>query len=219
MHVMRTPLFFLFLSIFSCAAFGQLVFEQPEQSFKAKPEEDSITAKYRFRNAGIESVNIEKVQTSCGCTTASLKKTEYAPGESGEIEAKFTIGGRSGRQEKAILVTTTQAKEKPIVLRLLVDIEDQIRIQPELVLWRVGEQGDPKKIQITIADGPPVKILSVISDNPLMKAELSEVQPGKIYEIQVTPMNLKEQGGATILIRTNYPAQNPRTRYAYARVK
>ena len=102
---------------------------------------------------------------------------------------------------------------------LLVDIEDQIRIQPELVLWRVGEQADPKKIEVTVADDAPVKIVSVLSDNPSIKAELSELKPGKKYEIQITPTDLSRQGGATILIHTDYPPQNPQTRYAYARIK
>lgn len=216
---MRKPVFFLLLSFFAASAYGQLVFEQPEQSFKAKPVEGSIVAKYRFTNTGTVSVKIENVQTSCGCTTASLKKTEYAPGESGEIEARFTIGGRIGKQEKAILVTTSDAREKPIQLKLLVDIEDQIRIQPELVLWRVGEQADPKKIEVTVADDAPVKIVSVLSDNPSIKAELSELKSGKKYEIQITPTDLSRQGGATILIHTDYPPQNPQTRYAYARIK
>jgi Protein of unknown function (DUF1573) len=205
-HNMRTSFFILLLSIFAVSAHGQLVFDQPEQSFKAKPEQESIVAKYRFTNSGKEPVKVGNVQTSCGCTVASLKKTDYAPGESGEIEAKFTFGGRVGRQEKAILVNTSETKDKPIVLRLVVDIEDQISIQPESVFWRVGEQPDPKKIEVTIADNAPVKILS-------------EVKPGKEYEIQITPTDVSRQAGATLLIHTNYPQQNPQTRYAYARIK
>jgi len=216
---MRTPVFLLFLSLFTCSTYGQLVFDQPEQSLKARPEQEMIVAKYRFINSGKESVKIENVQTSCGCTTAALKKTEYAPGESGEIEAKFSFGGRVGKQEKAIVVTTSQARDKPTVLRLLVDIKDPVQIQPQLVLWRVGEQPNAKKIQITVADDASVKILSVASDNPSIKAELSEVKPGKEYEIEITPSDLSQPAGATFLIHTNYPTQNPRTLYAYARVK
>jgi len=216
---MRTPNFFLFLFLFTCSSYGQLVFDQPEQSFMVKPEQEMIVAKYRFTNAGKESVKIENVQTSCGCTTAALKKTDYATGESGEIEAKFSFGGRVGKQEKAIVVTTSQTRDKPTVLRLLVDIKDPIQIQPELVLWRIGEQPKPKKIQITVADDASAKVVSVASDNPSIKAELTEVKPGKEYEIEVTPTDLSRPAGATFLIRTDYPTQNPRTRYAYARVK
>jgi len=216
---MRTPVFFLFLFLFACSTYGQLVFDHPEQSFKAKPEQEMIVAKYRFTNAGKESVKIENVQASCGCTTAALKKTDYAPGESGEIEAKFSFGGRVGKQEKAIAVTTSQARDKPTVLRLLVDIEDPIQIQPELVFWRIGEQPNPKKIQIAVANDASVKVVSVASDNPSIKAELTEVKPGRQYEIEITPTDLSRPAGATFLIRTDYPTQNPRTRYAYARVK
>jgi hypothetical protein len=218
-HPMRIPIFFLFLCLFACSTYGQLVFDQPEQSFKARPEQEIIVAKYRFANTGKESVKIENVQTSCGCTTAGLKKTDYAPGESGEIDAKFSFGGRIGRQEKAILVTTSQARERPTILRLLVDIEDPVQIQPELVLWRVGEQPNTKKIQITVADNAKVKILSVASDNPSIKAQLSELKPGKEYQIEITPTDVSQPAGATFLIRTDSPTQNPRTRYAYARVK
>jgi hypothetical protein len=217
--LMRTPFFILLFSVFAVSAQAQLVFDQPEQSFKAKPEEGSVDAKYRFTNNGKEPVKIENVKTSCGCTTAALKKTDYAPGESGEIDAKFTFGGRVGRQEKVILVSTSQARENPIALRLVVDIEDQIHIQPELVFWRVGEQPDPKKIEVTVADNASVKILSVVSDNPLIRAQLSEVKPGKEYEIQITPTDVSQKGSATLLILTNYPQQNPQTRYAYARIK
>src|SRR5262249_33390756 len=160
---MRTPVFFLFLFLFACSTYGQLVFDQPEQSFKTKPEQEMVVAKYRFTNTGKESVRIENVQTSCGCTTAALKKNDYAPGELGEIEAKFSFGGRVGKQEKAILVRTSQAREKPTVLRLLVDIEDPIQVQPELVLWRIGETPNPKKIQITVAENVSAKVLSVAS--------------------------------------------------------
>jgi hypothetical protein len=55
---MRTPVFILFFSLFACSAYGQLVFDQPEQSFKARPEQEMIIAKYRFTNAGKELVKI-----------------------------------------------------------------------------------------------------------------------------------------------------------------
>ena len=32
------------------------------------------------------------------------------------------------------------------------NIEETVKIEPEVVLWRVGEQPDPKTIHIAIAD-------------------------------------------------------------------
>ena len=212
---MRTLLFLLWA--FAGSAFGQLAWENPEQTFNSKPQDASVVAKYRFTNNGKESIKIENVKTSCGCTTAALTKTDYAPGESGEIEAKFIFAGRTGRQEKAIMVTTSVAPKEPTILRLVVNIEEPVKIQPEVVFWRVGDQPDPKTIHIAVADDSPAKIASVESDNPAVKVQLKEVKPGKEYEVQVTPASVTQPGGATLLIRTD--GDNPQTKYAYVRIK
>jgi hypothetical protein len=214
---MRTLVFLM--CAFASSAFGQLTWENPEQTFNSKPQDESVVAKYRFTNTGKQSLKIENVKTSCGCTTAALTKTEYAPGESGEIEAKFVFSGRTGRQEKAITVTTSAAPQQPTVLRLFVNIEEAVKIQPEMVLWRVGEQPEPKTIHIAVADDSPAKLVSVTSDNPSVKVQITELKPGKEYEVQVTPANVNQPAAATLMIRTNYPLDNPETKYAYARIR
>jgi Protein of unknown function (DUF1573) len=214
---MRTLVFLL--CAFAGSAFGQLTWENPEQTFNSKPQDQSVVAKYRFTNTGKQSLKIGSVKTSCGCTTAALTKTEYAPGESGEIEAKFVFAGRTGRQEKAITVSTSDTPQQPTILRLVVNIEEPVKIQPEVVLWRVGDQPEPKTIHVAVADDSPAKIVSVTSDNPSVKVQTTEVKPGKEYEVQVTPADVNQPGAATLMIRTNYPQNNPETRYAYARIR
>ena len=111
-------------------AFGQLSWENPKQTFDAKSLDRAIVAKYRFTNVGTQPVKIQDIKVSCGCTTAVLSKTEFAPGESGEIEAKFTFGGRTGKQQKAIAVTTSDSPQQPTILRLVVNIEETVKIHP-----------------------------------------------------------------------------------------
>ena len=214
---MRTSVLLLFA--FAGSAFGQLTWENPEQTFNAKPAEQSIVARYRFTNTGKEPVKIVGVSTSCDCTTAAMTKTEYAPGESGEIEVKFSFGGRTGRQVNTISVTTSAAPHQPAILQLRVNIEELVRIEPQLVFWRVGEQPDPKTIHIAIANGASVKVLRVRSDNPAFKVKLIELKPGKEYEIRVTPSKVTEPTGAILVIQTDHPPERPQIRYAYARIK
>src|ERR1700758_5610165 len=124
---MRTLVFLM--CAFASSAFGQLTWDNPEQMFNSKPQDESVVAKYRFTNTGEQSLKIGSVKTSCGCTTAALTKTEYAPGESGEIEAKFVFAGSTGRQEKAITVSTSDTPQQPTILRLVVNIEEPVKIQ------------------------------------------------------------------------------------------
>jgi hypothetical protein len=214
---MRLLLFLL--SLFTGSAFGQLTWATTEQTFDSKPKDMGVVAKYKFTNTGTTPIKIQNVRTSCGCTTAALSKTDYAPGESGEIDAKFTFSGRTGRQEKAIMVATSADPEQPTILRLHVYIQETVKIEPEIVLWRVGQQPDPKAIHIAIAEDVPAKIVSVTSDNPGLKVKLTELKPGKEYEAQITPDSVAQPAAATLLILTDYPPDNPETKYAYARIK
>jgi len=207
------------LCLFAGSGFGQLAWETTEQTFNSKPQEKEVVAKYKFTNTGEKPIQIQNVHTSCGCTTAALSKTSYAPGESGEIEAKFIFSGRTGKQEKAIAVATSANPEQPTILKLHVYIQETVNIEPAIVLWRVGDQPDPKAIHISIADDVSAKIVSVTSDNPALKVKLTEVRPGREYEAQITPDSVAQPAAATLMIQTDYPPDNPETKYAYARIK
>jgi hypothetical protein len=197
---------------------GELNWENPEQTFDAKSLDKAIVAKYRFTNVGTQPVKIQDIKASCGCTTAALSKIEFAPGESGDIEVKFTFGGRAGKQQKAIAVTTSASPEQPTILRLVVNIEETVKIQPAFVMWMAGEAAVPKTIRITVAEDAPVKIESVVSDNPGIKVQLAELRAGKEYELQVAPDDTRQPTVATLMIKTDYPPDNPEMRYAYARI-
>ena len=200
-------------------ALGQLTWENPEQTLQANSLDKAVVAKYRFTNVGTEPVKVLDVKASCGCTTTALSKTEFAPGESGEIEAKFTFGGRTGEQQKAIAVTTSASPEQPTILRLVVNIEETVKIQPAFVMWMAGERAVSKTIHITVAEDAPVKIESVVSDDSGVKVQMTELRAGKEYELQVIPDDTRQPTVAKLMIKTDYPKDNPEMRYAYARIK
>ena len=209
----------LLLATLATPVFGQLKWENPDQTLTAKPLDKVAVARFRFTNAGSAPVRITDIKPSCGCTTASLEKTGYAPGESGEIVASFKFEGRRGHQEKYVTVATDWVPPQTTYLHFAVNIPEPITIQPELVLWRVGDRLEPKTVRITVPDEIPEKVVSVQADNPAVKLELHEIRPGKELEVKVTPATTSQPSGATLLIRTDYPPHNPKTHYAYVRVK
>jgi len=178
-----------------------------------------VEAKYRFSNTGTYPVTIIEVQPSCGCTTVQLAKKEYAPGESGELAARFDFAGRTGRQEKSIVVLTKDTINQPITLRLLVTIPEAVRIEPEVLFWQLGDEPKPKVIRVTVAEGSPAKIVSIKSNSSEMRVDLKEVKPGKEFEVTVTPQNPGQPAAATLTIQTDYPVENRATHYAWARVR
>jgi hypothetical protein len=210
----------LLLSLFlAVPAFAQLKWDTTEQTLKVKPGDREVVATYRFTNTGTTPITIDNVHTSCGCTTAALTKNEYAPGETGQIVARMEIGSRVGHQEKSILVTTKQNPKSPMVLRLLADIPEGVVMKPTFVMWALGESPKPKTIDIKVTDGFPIKVLKVDSDNPDIKVEVNQVHPGVELEVTVTPKDTSRPEMATLLVRTDYPSDNPQTYYAYVKVK
>ena len=117
------------------------------------------------------------------------------------------------------MVQTSDKPNAPTILQLHVYIEDVVKIEPEVVLWRVGDQPTPKSIHIEVANDAPVKVLSVVSDNAALKVKLTEVEPGKKYDVEVTPDSAAQPEVAILQIKTDYPADNPGTKYAYARIR
>jgi Protein of unknown function (DUF1573) len=212
------PVLLLFLCLVA-PAFAQLKWDQPKQVFTPKPGEKTITAEYRFTNIGASPVSIIDVHPSCGCTTATLAKKEYAPGESGKIEATLNFAGHVGHQEKWIYVTTNQSGTEPTLLSLAVDIPPEVTIQPEFVMWRVGDPLEPKTMRVVIPDGIPAKMIAAQADNPTMQVRLQEVQAGKEWEVKVTPTSTREPVKAMVTIRSDYPSGRPATYSAYARVQ
>jgi hypothetical protein len=94
-----------------------------------------------------------------------------------------------------------------------------VKINPEIILWKVGDQPAPKSIHIQVAEDAPVKGVTVTSNNPAIKVKVTELKPGKEYEAEVTPDNAAQPAQATLMIQTDYPTNNPITKYAYVRIR
>jgi Protein of unknown function (DUF1573) len=205
--------------LFAPRVFGQLHWDALEQDQKVKPGDKEAVAKFHFVNAGPSAIKIVNVHTSCGCTTAALAKDQFAPGEAGDIQARFAFGSHTGHQEKTIAVTTSDAPNQPTFLRLIVDIPQAVILQPEFVFWKVGEPVDTKKFRVAIGEGFSAKLLGVESDNPDIHFVVNPITPGKELEVSVTPNETKRPQSATLLIKTDYPPENPQTYYEYVRVQ
>ncbi|MGA8478256.1 MAG: DUF1573 domain-containing protein [Chthoniobacterales bacterium] len=209
----------LILVALSTNAIAQLRWENLEQKVTAGATDQFVVAKYQFTNTGNYPVTIIEVQPSCGCTTVQLAKKEYAPGESGELAARFDIAGRSGRQEKSIVILTKDTINQPITLRLLVTIPEAVRIEPEVLFWRLGDEPKPKVIRVTVAEDFPAKIVSIKSNSSEMRVDLKDLTPKKEVEVTVTPQNPGQPATATLIIKTDYPVENRATYYAWAQVR
>ena len=86
--------------------------------------EKTVRAEFGFTNTAPQPVVIDAVKSSCGCTTVSLDKKVYAPGEKGRITGVFTPGRRQGVLTKAISVSV-KGESKPTVLIMVTHLGEK----------------------------------------------------------------------------------------------
>ncbi len=79
-------------------------------------KDQTIEITYRFKNTGTKNLIFESVTAPCGCTIPEKPEKPYAPGEEGEIRAKYNGSGQ-GMISKQIYV---RANTRPAVDQMLI---------------------------------------------------------------------------------------------------
>jgi hypothetical protein len=198
---------------------AQLRWETRELEFSPPIDQKKVTADFRFQNIGQSEIKITSVNTSCGCTTAALEKNTIAPGEKGEIKATFNVGERVGLQQKTISVESTDPESPKTSLVLKAHISKVAQVRPSVLEWDLGESPSAQTINVKILNDFPVHAVSAISSDPRILARVEQTVSSKEFRIIVEPKGTSEPVTATLEIKTDYPAENPKEYIAFVRIK
>ncbi len=88
----------------------KLILDEPLHDFGRIKQGDVVENVFVLRNGGKSTLNIRKTNSSCGCTVASMEKTELLPEEEASITIRFNSAGRRGQQQKSITVFSNDPK-------------------------------------------------------------------------------------------------------------
>src|SRR5215831_4902600 len=159
----------------SAAAQAELSWEKTELELNPPPGADSAVATFKYENKGDKKIHINSVRTSCGCTTAALKKNDVEPGEKGEIVATLKTGDRVGLQTKTVTVETDDTKTPQTVLTLKANVTQLLELQPTFLTWQADEKPDGKTITAKAGKGVTINKLDVTPSAPDFT---TKVEPG-----------------------------------------
>ena len=109
MKKLSIVLFLVF--IVSGMAFAQqktsLAFKKNMHDFgKIKEELGAVTTEFEFSNTGNTPVIIQRVNTSCGCTTPTYTREPILPGKKGKVIVRYSTVGRAYPFNKNVTVYT-----------------------------------------------------------------------------------------------------------------
>ncbi|HTQ29885.1 MAG TPA: DUF1573 domain-containing protein [Opitutaceae bacterium] len=218
MSALRLALLPLLLALSAGAAAGALTWSTTKVEATAKGGQESFATVFPFKNTGDKPVKITGVQTSCGCTTATLAKTTYAPGESGEVKAQMDLRERIGWQERTVTITTDDAPAAPTVLTLRVNIPQVIEIAPRMVVWSHDGQREPREVTITAGTDVAITLRDVVYSPQFTVQQITDV-PGRRYRLRITPRSTDSHYRDEILVQYEAVLGQPQEMIVYAIVQ
>jgi hypothetical protein len=208
-------------STFIATASAQLKWEQTTIELHPSVTDQETVATFKYENVGDKPIKILDVKTSCGCTVASRKKDDAAPGEKGEITATLKISGHTGIMEKQVTVTTDDEKNPQSVLTLKADVPLLLEVKPTFVFWKQGEEPTPRIIHVKANKEFPVTKLDVTSTNADIVTTVKKGEADKEWDIEVTrrpDSHPAPNAMAQLKITPDYPKDTPKVFYATVRV-
>lgn len=135
-----------------------LVFEETDITIEAGLLDSKVEPVFRFTNEGTKPVVVLDLKSSCGCTVPQLEKKTYAPGESGEIRAVFTFGGRIGLQRKRVTVMTNDPQTPVHQLVFATTIPQWAEVEPKILRWTLEGEPEPREVRLRIHDPERVSV-------------------------------------------------------------
>ena len=116
---------------------------EPVVDFGAIADYETKKAVVKFVNRGDQTLEITRVQPTCGCTTTELEQKLFAPGEGSEIELTFNPKG-SGRQTKIVKVYTNDSVKPVQTISIKAEVSASVTTNPKSLsigTLRMGEMG------------------------------------------------------------------------------
>jgi hypothetical protein len=193
--------------VLTSGALAGLEFEKPVQSTVVKVSDAEIGTKFTFKVTGDKPVKITDIRTFCSCVRAQTLdgKMVFQPGETGVIDTAFEVGGFEGELKKEVVVSTDDPATPTTRLVLEVSIASLFEITPAQLVWMVGEPAEAKTVRVKVLGDDPVTVTRAVSSRDAMSTAVSEITPGKEYEVKVTPASTDAKLLGLVRIETSSP--------------
>ncbi len=100
-----------------------------------------ISREVHYKNTGDKELTIERVKTSCGCTTSQLEKKVLQPDETGTLTVTFNPAGKKGNQLKNITFFSNDMSEKNKAISFTANIIPVINLEPRRIEFKLDKSG------------------------------------------------------------------------------
>ena len=110
-----------------------LKFDNPVFDFGKVFQGEKVRHTFSFTNAGDETLKIDRVRSSCGCTAALLSEKSILPGEKGEVQTNFDSARFRGAVSKTIYLYSNDQVRPTMQLHVKGKVMEIVAVEPAQV--------------------------------------------------------------------------------------
>lgn len=148
---------------------------------------DVVKYTFQLKNITKKTLNLDRVESSCGCTATLLSKKTLRPNEIAKITAEFNSEGFMGFQEKHIYVYEKDNQAPIYTLKIQATIQVELEVVPMYMVFDNAIVGVDKQamVQIINRTNKKIKILKIENpyENLTLKIDKYELNPGEYTTI------------------------------------
>jgi hypothetical protein len=145
----------------------------PEFNFGIRNDHETVVHSFVVKNSGDTPLAISRVKASCGCTAVKSGAKSLQPGESTTIEARFTLKGRRGKQQKSITVESSDPATPRLRLWLKGEVVVDVAVEPRYLNFRQMHKDSVVTQNVSLVSlRPDVRITAVKSDSAAFSATI-----------------------------------------------
>ena len=195
---------------------SMMLMPDPIVDFGDIQDYETRKATVSFTNNGDQTLEVFRIQPTCGCTTTALEKTLFAPGEGDQIELTFKPKG-SGKQTKVVRVLTNDVTNPSQEIKIKANVISSVTVTPPaLSFGRIAlNEGATRTLTISAPNESfkigEVKIFGDLQDKASLTLNRTSAEGAipKTWKVDVSIDPSIKWGWYTGSVRVNGTVQNP----------
>ncbi|MGC6456044.1 MAG: DUF1573 domain-containing protein [Coraliomargaritaceae bacterium] len=183
-----------------------LTWDRTEARVQIEPNQNQAKADYHVTNEGEETIRIEKIETSCGCTSPIIEKRILRAGESTKVTATFNKGKRRGKTHSRLSVFIEGNPQPVATLHMVIEIPELVQIQPSIIYWNKQTDQTPRTVRVRL-DSRYVETITAIdyNDSTLRLTGIPSNQKQVEFELVIEPLDYHKAMRETVEIKASGP--------------
>lgn len=197
-----------------------LVFEKERMTVKAAPDQDEVTAEFKFTNTGKGEARVLSVLSGCQCLEAIAPPGGIAAGSKDSIRGIFKVGAFQGVVEKQMVAKVRDdGGERDVVLSVAVEVPEVIKIEPNTLTWNVGQDAVEQSFTLRVMWPEAIHLRTVECSREEFTLNIQTVEEGKVYKVTAKPKDTKNPLLGLVQFRTDCRFLKFRDPMAFVNIK